>query len=148
MTQVSRRILGIKVEERILSLFVSSIVLAQNKEIALSLVDDLLTPAEKVMLSKRFSIAFMLLEGYDYDQIQSALKVSSATIGRVALWLKTKGAGIRGIREKIKRDESLREIWEEIKEGFAEIFLTAPGMNWKAGRTFLRQRKMDREKSF
>lgn len=148
MAQVSKRLITKKTEERILNLFISAVVLVQTPKSAISLIDDLLTPTEKVMLSKRFSIAFMLLEGYDYDQIQTALKVSSATVGRVALWLKTKGGGVREIRDKIKRNESLKEIWEDIKDSFAELFLTSPGMNWKAGHQILRQRKYEREKPF
>lgn len=148
MTQVSRRLLSKKVEEKILSLFVSSIVLAQNQDIALSLVEDILTPTEKVMLSKRFSIAFMLLEGYDYDTIQNVLKVSSSTIGRVALWLKGKGRGVRIIREKIKKTESLKNLWEDIKEGIAEIFLLSPGMNWQKSRSLLNAAKRERKKPF
>lgn len=148
MTQVSRRFVPKKTEERILNLFVSAVVLVQTPKSAVSLIDDLLTPTEKVMLSKRFSIAFMLLEGYDYDQIQTALKVSSATVGRVALWLKTKGAGIREIRDKIKRNESLKTIWEDIKDSFVELFATSYGTNWKVGRQILKDRWQKRQKPF
>ena len=148
MSQVSRRFVSKKTEERILNLFVSAVVLVQTPKSAVSLIDDLLTPTEKVMLSKRFSIAFMLLEGYDYDQIQVALKVSSATVGRVALWLKTKGAGIREIRGKIKTNESLKEVWEDIKDSFIELFATSYGTNWKVGRQILRERQQKRRKSF
>ncbi len=148
MTQVSRRFVSKKTEERILNLFVSAVVLVQTPKSAVSLIDDLLTPTEKVMLSKRFSVAFMLLEGYDYDQIQTALKVSSATVGRVALWLKTKGAGIREIRGKIKTNESLKEVWEDIKDSFIELFATSYGTNWKVGRQILRERQQKRRKSF
>lgn len=148
MTQVSRRLITRKTEERILNLFISAVVLVQNPKSAVSFIDDLLTPTEKVMLSKRFSIAFMLLEGYDYNQIQSALKVSSATVGRVALWLKTKGTGVREVRSKIKNNESLKAIWDDIKDSFSELFLTSYGTNWKAGNQLLRQRKFEREKPF
>ena len=148
MSQVSRRFVSKKTEERILNLFVSAVVLVQTPKSAVSLIDDLLTPTEKVMLSKRFSIAFMLLEGYDYDQIQAALKVSSATVGRVALWLKTKGAGIREIRGKIKTNELLKEVWEDIKDSFIELFATSYGTNWKVGRQILRERQQKRRKSF
>lgn len=148
MTQVSKRWITKKTEERIMNLFISAVVLVQTPKSAVSFIDDLLTPTEKVMLSKRFSIAFMLLEGYDYDQVQSALKVSSATVGRVALWLKTKGTGVREIRGKIKKNESLKAVWDEIKDSFSELFLTSYGTNWKAGHQILRQRKYEREKPF
>lgn len=148
MTQVSRRIVNKKVEERILNLFVSSIVLAQNKEVALSLIEDLLTPTERVMLSKRFSISFMLLEGYDYDTIQHVLKVSSSTIGRVALWMKGSGEGIRSIRNRIKTTESLKSLWDNVKESIAEILLLSPGMDWSKSRSILRQVKKEHQKAF
>lgn len=148
MTQVSKRILNKKIEERILNLFLSAFILTQTKQSAISFIDDLLTPSEKVMLSKRFSIAFLLLEGYGYDRIQAGLKVSSATIGRVAMWLKTKGGGIREIREKIKGNENLKNIWEDIKDSLVEIFVTSPGTNWKVGKQILRERKYSRKKSF
>lgn len=148
MTQISKRILSKKIEERIFSLFVSAIVLAQNKETAFSLIEDILTPTEKVMLAKRFSIAFMLLEGYDYDTIQNALKVSSSTVGRVAFWLRKSGKGVKEIREKIKRTESLKKLWGEVKESIAEIFLLSPGMNWQQSREILRQIKKEQEKPF
>ena len=121
MTQVSRRLVNKRIEERILSLFLAAIVLAQDKNLAASFIEDLLTPTEKVMLAKRFSIAFMLLEGYKYEVIEGTLKVSRATVGSVALWLKHKGEGIRKVREKIKRNEAMGKIWKEIKEGIVEI---------------------------
>lgn len=148
MSQISRRFLAKKVEERILNLFISAIMLVQTESSVVSFIDGILTPTEKVMLSKRFSIAFMLLEGYDYNQIQDALKVSSATVGRIAMWLKTRGRGVRDIRDKIKRNENLKDVWEDIKDSFAELFVTSPGTNWKVSRRILKQRKYEREKPY
>lgn len=148
MAQVSKRILRKEVEERITSLFISSITLSDTRNLSLSLINDLLTPTEKIMLAKRFSIAFLLIEGYDYSTIAHILKVSYATIGTVSNWLKIKGEGMRKITDKIKKSESVKKIWEDIEEGIADLFLSAPGMNWRNSKKVLWQMKQSREKPF
>lgn len=148
MVQVSRRLVSKKVEERILSLFISSIVLCNSQDTAFSLIDDLLTPTEKIMLAKRFSIAFMLLEGYDYDTISRMLKVSYATIGSISMWLKIKGEGFRKIVGEIKRSESLKRIWEEIQEGIADVIASSPGQSWRNSKKLLWQFKQSHQKPF
>lgn len=62
---------------------------------------DLLTPTERIMLAKRLAIAAFLIEGLPYHAISEMLKVSTSTIGRVNLWLKTAGDGYRLVIEKI-----------------------------------------------
>lgn len=130
MPQVSKRYLNKNISDKIFSLFVSSIVLCNSKDEASALIKDLFTPTEKVMLSKRFSIAYMLIKGYDYDSIVDVLKVSRTTIGSVALWLKKEGNGIRKIIDKIKAHESVKNILVEIQNTIEEMFASAPGKNW------------------
>jgi uncharacterized protein YerC len=134
MAQVSRRFLRPDIQTRIYSLFLSSIVLTGSQAAAASFIEDLLTPTEKIVLSKRFSIAFMLLEGYDYDTIGSTLKVSKPTIGNVSVLLKARGNGVRSVIQKIKRTESLKSIWHEIEEAVAEVLTKSRGYQSKSGR--------------
>src|SRR3990172_11166533 len=94
MPQVSKRFIGKKTQDHIIKLFISGIALTKTENDAVSFLEDILTPTEKLMLSKRFSIAFMLMEGYDYDSIVDVLKVSRSTIGRVHWWLHTKVSGV------------------------------------------------------
>lgn len=47
------------------------------------LLNDLLTPSEKIMLAKRLAIAFLLMKGQSYAEISKKLKVSFATISLV-----------------------------------------------------------------
>lgn len=148
MTQVSRRILNEKTQERIISLFISSIISASSRDEAMSFVEDLFTPTEKLMLSKRFSIAFMLLEGYNYGTIASTLKVSTSTISNIALWLKMKGRGFRRIVSKIKHHENLRKIWQEVEEGIMDLMTSARGTDWKSGKRLLHQFKDSHTKPF
>ena len=69
MTQVSKRFLQKQVEERILDLFWTSLSSLSAKDKVSLFLDDLLSPTEKLMLSKRVAIAFMLMKGYDYPTI-------------------------------------------------------------------------------
>ena len=148
MAQVSKRFIKPKVQERIITLFLSSIVLTGSREAAATFVDDLLTPTEKIVLAKRLSVAFMLLEGYDYESIKDTLKVSSPTIGNVSVWLKVKGDGVREIVRKIKRNESLKKIWNDIKESVAEVLSTSHGYQSREGRALVKELKQSHRKAF
>ena len=44
---------------------------------------DMLTPTERIMLSKRFAIIYMLTKGYSFSVIQETLRVSPSTVGRI-----------------------------------------------------------------
>lgn len=148
MTQVSKRVIQQKVQDRIFTLFVASILKCNSKELAVLLIEDLLTPTERIMLSKRFSVAYLLLKGYDYDSISNILKVSRTTIGKVSYWLKEKGSGIRNVISKIQKDESIRHILEEIQDSVAELALSAPGQNWSKSKSMLWTSRRARKKPF
>ena len=148
MAQVSRRHLSPKAQQRIFELFLRSFVLCSDKSQAACFIEDLLTPTEKVMLSKRFSIAFMLLNGYDYTTIKNTLKVSSATVGTISVWLKEKGRGYRQIISKIKKDEKLQKIWQDNIDAVEDYLATVPGRDWSASQKRLWQKRREREKPF
>src|SRR3989338_864477 len=130
MSQVSRRIVNKKAQDKIFELFILSLVLSDSKETTTLFIRDLFSPTERIMLSKRISIAYMLIQGYDYDSISEVLKVSRTTIGKVSYWLKEKGKGFRQIIEKIKRKEKVKHILNEIEDSFLDILSTSKGQNW------------------
>lgn len=148
MSQVSKRFVNNKIQDRISSLFISGIILTQSKEEADSFIEDLFTPTERIMLAKRFSIAFMLLEGYDYESIKQVLKVSGSTISNVSYWLKSKGKGIRSIVKKIKKSESTRKFWDEIGETIFEILSTTKQVNSSLQKKSLNQLKASNKNPF
>ena len=148
MSQVSRRFINRTTQERIFNLFVSGLIMCNAKDTTVSLIDDLLTPTERVMLAKRFSIAYMLSEGYSYDMIEQTLKVSRTTIGRVSLWLKEKGAGFRTVIGKIKRHEGMKKILEGVKDSIEEFIAGVPGQNWSRSKSALWRSRLERQKPF
>ena len=148
MPQVSKRFLQQKTQDRIITLFTDSILLCDTREKSTSFLDDLLTPTEKIMLSKRFSIAFMLMENYDYSTICQILKVSRTTIGKVSGWLKEKGNGFREIYEQLKQKDFTREVINEIQDIIEEFIASTRGQDWSRSKKALWQSRHDKVKPF
>ncbi len=67
------------------------------------LLNDLLTPSEKIMFSKRLAIAFLLSEGKTHSEISKTLKVSFTTINLVSNSKLRGGNGYRYLVEALKK---------------------------------------------
>ena len=148
MPQVSKRLLVPKTQERIFDLFITSIVMCNSKELAHSLATDLFTYTERIMLSKRFSIAFMLSEGYDYTTIIQTLKVSGSTVSEISAWLKEKGTGFRTIIKSIKKREVFKKVLDEVKDAAEDFIASVPGQNWSDSKSILWKNRKQRQKAF
>lgn len=75
-----------------------------NSEVEI-LLNDLLTPSEKIMLSKRLAIAFLLMRDETYLQISKKLKVSFSTINLVKSAKLRDGRGYRHLLEVILKNK-------------------------------------------
>lgn len=131
MTQVSKRYLQKQVEERILDLFWTSLSTLSTKEKAALFLNDLLTPTEILMLSKRLTIAFMLIKGYEYTSINERLKVSDSTIWNVKLNLIHKGKTYKSVIEHIMNREKWEKFWQDLDHLFEQVLPPKYGINWK-----------------
>lgn len=131
MAQVSKRFIQQEVEQRIMNLFWDSLSCLPNKRKVGLFLDDLLTPTEKLMLAKRFSIAFMLLKGYDYQTINQLLKVSNPTIWSIKLGLQYKGRGYREVIGRIQNQEKWVKFWQSLNELIEDKLPPRAGTNWK-----------------
>lgn len=118
MAQVSRVPLREKLKGRVFEVFYRALAEAKLSEEVKLLLDDLLTPTEKVMLSKRLAIAILLIKEYDYRAIQEILKVSPGTIWKVAGWLKFKGEGYRRVANKLLKEDAWVAFFDEIQDLF------------------------------
>lgn len=116
MAQLSKRKLAQDLFERISEILLSVLSQTKTKEEVAVLIDDLLSPTEKVILSKRLAIALMIQKGYDPKEITDTLKVSSATVATVKNLMATKGEGYRNALEKIITRERITEFLENIDE--------------------------------
>lgn len=149
MAQLSKRFLQKKVEERILDLFWTSLSSLSTKDKTSIFLDDLLTQTEKLMLSKRLAIAFMLIKGYDYEIINNILKVSDATIWKVKTNLSYRGKGYTTVIGEIMKKEKWGQFWEDLSNLFEEILPPGRyGTDWKGSRHKQLEAKIKREKPF
>ncbi|MBI4096365.1 MAG: hypothetical protein HY425_01475 [Candidatus Levybacteria bacterium] len=113
MTQVSSYPISKEIADRIFEIFLKSLVKIRDQKEADQFISDLLTPTEKIMLSKRLAIALLLQKDYDYRTIQKIIRVSAATIASVNMAIRYGSEGYRNLLNKILREEKLISIMEK-----------------------------------
>jgi uncharacterized protein YerC len=148
MAQVSKRYLHKQVAERIVDLFWTSLSTLSTKQKVAVFLEALLSPTEKLMLSKRLAIAFMLLKGYDYPSINERLKVSDSTIWNIKLNLDHKGKGYQKTIEQIMDKEKWEKFWQDLDNFFQEILPPRYGTDWKEARRKQWKKRRSQEKPF
>lgn len=116
MAQISRKPIRKEVYEQIFELLLKIFTESHSRKKATLLLDDLLSPTEKIVFAKRLAIALLLAKGYGYEEIKEILKVSMPTIATVNLNLKYKGEGYRYFANRILREQKIRKIWEKIED--------------------------------
>ncbi len=118
MTQVSKYKLRPEVWHKIFDLFSESLSGIKNKANFDTFLNDFLSPTEKIMLAKRFAIGVLLSKGNSYQQIESILHVTSATISKVSVSIKYNQKGINETIENALKKDATRLVWEEIQSLF------------------------------
>lgn len=148
MTQVSKRFLQKQVEDRILDLFWTSLTTLSTKQQISLFLDEFLTPTEKIMLSKRLAIAFMLMKGYDYMSINERLKVSDQTIWNIKTTLHFRGNNYKRVVTEIMRREKWGKLWNDLDHFLEQIVPPRPGTNWKEVRRRQWEKRRKQQKPF
>ena len=132
MTQVSKVKLSSAVEKAIFEIFISALINTKNTKQARSFINDFFTPTEKIMLAKRFAIAFLLYKGLKAREICEILKVSIATVSRVNTWFKYGGEGYRDLIKRISLQREMRKLLVDLWKSYKYDTLLPPrGRNWK-----------------
>jgi TrpR-related protein YerC/YecD len=127
-----KKYLHISNEEReeLLKEFCEALSVLKNFQEVMNFLTDLLTREELVMLARRIKIAKLLIEGKDYREIESLLKVGTPTIARVNRWLSEGGEGFRLIAERTRRekpkppssvDYAMRD-WRKFRKRYPLVF--------------------------
>lgn len=123
MTQVSRIPLKKEIETRVYEVLMESVAAAKSHDTVSRLLDDLLSPTERLMIAKRLSIALLLYKRYDQRTISKWLKVSSTTVSKVSLSMQVGRGGYRSIIESILRNEELKGFIQKIELALSDIIL-------------------------
>lgn len=148
MTQVSRRLLKKDIEERIYDVLLESIASVKSKGSVEKLLDDLLSPTEKLMLAKRVSIALLLMKKYSQRTIADLLKVGLETVNRVSRTMQKGTGGYGVIASTIIRNEKLKEFLEKVDDTLANLLPPPKGTDWKHWRRVRWEEKINSQKPF
>ena len=147
MTQISKYPLSKEIEERVYEVLMESIAAANSKTTVHNLLNDLLSPTERLMIAKRLSIALLLLKKYDQRLISRWLKVSLTTVSKVSLALQSGRGGYQSVIGSILRKEELKEFLNKIDDAIAEMF-PPRHRNWSHWRRERWEEKITRQKAF
>ena len=120
MPQVSKYPVPKDVYERAFEVFLKTIARLNTKRQVADFLEEFLSPTEQVMLAKRLAIAFLLSKKYDYREISKILRVSTGTVGRVAMNCE-EGSNFAKVVNKILQDEKIEEFWLTVGEKIASL---------------------------
>lgn len=142
MTQVSKKKLGIDLENEVYSIFWHTIArITKDKEVD-DFFTDLFTRTERVNFTKRLAIAILLYKSYDWDSISDLLKVSLGTVAKISTKINSKGFQL--FFKKLEQDANWRKFWEDLAKTY--LLITHPDKYARLGdegveRIYLGKRK-------
>lgn len=117
MTKVSRRLLDKTLKNYISEIFLKTIQNIKDPLEVKNFIEDLLSPTEKAMLTKRLAIATLLAKGKTYEEIDFTLKVGRNTIMSIARSLKySKNGGLRKAVQKIILGQKREALFDKVDE--------------------------------
>lgn len=106
-------------KEKFLDILYAALDYAKSRNEIKSLISDILTESEKIMLGRRILIAKRLLEKQSYPQIVREIGVGFDTVYKVKKWLGGRHQGYKKIVEKF--DEIIRSK-TKLKSGFKDYY--------------------------
>ncbi len=128
MVRLSKVRLEQDVLEKLYDLFFATVGKSRDKQVFFKVLSDVLSPDERVMVSKRIAIYYMLLKGIDSLIICDSLKVTRATVAKYRFSLE-KSTGIAPIIQKSLKNE---ELFLFVGSILNEIIQTSPyGNEWR-----------------
>ncbi len=84
MVHLSKKQVKKETQSAIRAQLIASVAQARTKKDAATLIDELLSDDESLMLAKRFATVAMLARGYSLNQIADLLKVSPSTVSVIS----------------------------------------------------------------
>lgn len=146
MTQVSKYPISKDVYERCWEIFTKTLIGIKTYKDVDEIVSDLLTPTERIMLTKRLAIAFLLSQGYEYREINKILHVSFQTVAIVNNALKYGNNGYKKAINRILRDEKLKEILNKTAQVLISPATRGKGSGaWRYLKQELQKKSKDRK---
>ena len=127
MGRISENPLSAEMRREMTTAFIRTLVKIDNDALLRKFLDDLLTPAEKLMLSKRLMAAVLLQRHYSYGAVCSALKLSRATVFLIQRELLKSGEGYRKVFERYFKETRGRRLVYAIDRFLNAVTLPVKG---------------------
>jgi uncharacterized protein YerC len=119
--------LPVEMRREMTAAFIRTLVKIDNDALLTRFLDDLLTPTEKIMLSKRLMAAVLLQRGYSYGAVCRALKLSKATVFLIQRELLKSGEGYRRVFERFFKESRGERLLKAIDRFLDAITLPVKG---------------------
>ena len=130
MTRISRFPVEDKVLKKLYVIMFIVVSSMDEEEEFTQIINELLSPTEKIMVAKRVAIIYLLMKKIDYLNISSVLKVSSSTIAKFNLMINKRKAITNSLKAIIGS--------EKLKDFFEKLFIDLQGqpgtygVDWKS----------------
>lgn len=124
MSRISKQPVNEELLTKIFKLFYEVFSRYDGQEDFLSIIDDILSPTEKIMLAKRLAIIYLLIKKVDYRDITETLKVSSATVTFYSAMFYKKDSRVANIISNMLKKEKVLNFLDDF---FADIMIK-PGI--------------------
>lgn len=147
MTQISRIPLSKEIEKRMMEVFLDTVVMVSTKKQVEKLLNDWLSPTEKIMLAKRLSIALLLEKQYDQRSIAKLLKVGLETVSKISRQLHNGTGGYEMIVSAFLKEEKSEAFWNKVDDTLADLF-PPRHRNWSQWRRERWEAKIKNKKAF
>ena len=120
MPRVSKRPVSEELLSKTYKLFYEVFSRNKDQDDFLLIIDDIFSSSEKIMISKRLAIIYLLIKGVDYRDIMNTLKVSSATVVFYASTFLKRSSKVRSIIENMLNKEKVLNFLDDF---FADIMI-------------------------
>ena len=134
MTRVSKKYIKEEIIIKLYRLFFEVFSRSDNQQSFLSLIDDILSPTEKVMIAKRLGIIYLLIKGVDFRTIADTLKVSTSTVLFYSVVYKEKKVQTTKLIEQMLKKEKVLNFLEDLFTDLAihpGIYIGHHKLNWE-----------------
>ncbi len=116
--RISRYKLKDEVYKKLFTVLFEVIGKRSNKDEFIKVIEDLLSPVERIMIAKRVLIIYLLMKKIDYQTICDVLKVSNGTVSKFRLLMENSHVVVSILEKKLKEDRIVLFIDELMNDLF------------------------------
>lgn len=120
MTRISKKHIEEETIMKLYQLFFEVFSRSDDQEGFLSLINDILSPTEKIMIAKRMGIIYLLIKKVEIRTIADTLKVSTATVFFYSIVFEKKQARIIHIINQMLTKEKVLNFLDDF---FADLII-------------------------